>query len=243
MLTGPRTVLFYVGLALVTPPFALLVMLCWPLPYAVREGVARIWCRAVLLVLRVSCGVCHRVEGLEHVPAGAAVLLSKHQSAWETIAYRTIFPAHLSWVIKRSLFRIPFYGWSLKALEEIGIDRASGREALREVEEKGTAHIRAGRWVVVFPEGTRVAPGEAGRYAQGGARLAIAAAVPVVPVAVNSGRCWPNNDWRKRPGTITVRIGPPIDTAGKSAAALNREARDWIEQAMQELDGAAAGER
>ena len=244
MLTALRSVLFYLGMGAVTPLFAIPLLAAWPLPFAVREAIGRGWCRVVLLWLRLTCGIRHRVEGLEHLPGRPAVILSKHQSAWETIAFRTLFPVHISWVLKKDLFRIPFYGWSLLALEEIGIDRASGREALRQVEEKGTAHLRAGRWVVVFPEGTRMAPGETGKYAQGGARLAVAAGAPVVPVALNSGSCWGRGDWRKHPGTVTVRIGPPFDPAGYSAAGLNRAVRDWIETQMADLEGrrAPAGE-
>ena len=236
MRAGLRSALFYLGLGVVTPLFALPLLAAWPLPFAVREAIARGWCRTVLVWLRLTCGVRYRVEGLANLPPGPAVILSKHQSAWETIAFRTVFPAHLSWVLKRVLFRIPFYGWSLRALEEIGIDRASGREALRQVESKGREHLASGRWVVIFPEGTRVPPGEAGKYAQGGARLAVAAGVPVVPVALNSGRCWPKCDWRKYPGTITLRIGPTIDADGLSAAQVNRRARDWIEAQQAELD-------
>ncbi|MFA9460362.1 lysophospholipid acyltransferase family protein [Thiohalorhabdus sp. Cl-TMA] len=236
MLTAVRSILFYLGMGTLTPLFALPLLASRPLPFAVRESIARGWCLAVLAWLRFTCGLRHRVEGLENLPDHPAVILSKHQSAWETIAFRTLFPAHLSWVLKKDLFRIPFFGWSLLALEEIGIDRASGREALRQVEEKGTAHLRSGRWVVVFPEGTRVAVGETGKYAQGGARLAVAAGAPVVPVALNSGSFWGRESWRKRPGTITVRIGPAFDPEGYSAAGLNRAVRDWIEAQMPELE-------
>ena len=224
-----RSALFFAGLALVTPVFALLVILFRPLPYPVRESTARLWCRAVLGWLRVTCGVRQRTLGREHLPGEPSVILSNHQSAWETIAFRTIFPARLSWIIKRSLFRIPFYGWALKALEEIGIDRDAGREALRQIADRGGRHLAAGRWVVVFPEGTRIAPPEPGRFGQGGARLACTAGVPAVPVAVDSGYCWPRDDWRKYPGTITVEIGPAIDTSGRSAAEVNRMARAWID--------------
>lgn len=235
MVAAFRSMLFQLGLAVATPLFALPLLAAWPLPFAVREGLARGWCRTVLAWLRITCGVRHRVEGMDNLPSGPAVVLSKHQSAWETIAFRTLFPAHLSWVMKRALFRIPFYGWSLKALEEIGIDRGSGREALRQVEERGGEHLAEGRWVVIFPEGTRMPPGEMGRFAQGGARLAVSAGVPVVPVALSSGRCWPRDDWRKYPGTITVRIGPTIGTEGLSPAAVNQRVRRWIENQMTDL--------
>lgn len=235
MLVAVRSALFQAGLGTLTPVFALPLLVAWPLPFAIREGVARAWCRSVLGWLRITCGVRHRVEGLENLPPGPAVILSKHQSAWETIAFRTIFPAHLSWVVKRALFRIPFYGWSLRALEEIGIDRGSARQALRQVVHRGRAHLQSGRWVVIFPEGTRMPPGRTGRFAQGGASLAASAGVPVVPVAVSSGHCWPRDDWRKYPGTITVRLGPTVDTQGSSAAAVNRRVRAWIEAQMAEL--------
>ncbi len=236
MLTAVRSSLFYAGLGLITPVFALLVIAAWPLPYGFREDIARVWCRAALAWLRLTCGVRHRVEGREHLPQSTAVILSKHQSAWDTIAFRTIFPARLSWVIKSSLFRIPFYGWSLKALEEIGIDRGSSREALRQVQERGRSHLDAGRWVVVFPEGTRMRPGEAGRYQQSGAKLACDAGAFVVPVALDSGHCWPTDDWRKYAGTITVSIGPAIATEGRKPGEVHRAARDWIEGECEALE-------
>lgn len=223
------SVLFYTGLGFFTPIFAVLVIALRPLPYGVREATARVWCRCVLAWLRVTCDVRHRVTGLERLPDGPAVILSKHQSAWETIAFRTIFPARLSWVVKRSLFRIPFYGWALKALEEIGIDRAAGRDALRQLERDGERHLQAGRWIVIFPEGTRVPVGETVSHAVGGARLACRCGVPVVPVTLDSGVYWPPGDWRKYPGTIELEIGPAIDTSGRSASEVSRLARRWIE--------------
>ena len=240
MLVVVRSALFQALFAPATALFALPVLAAWPLPLSARESAARAWCRFVLLLLRAVCGVRYRVEGLERLPPGPAVILSKHESAWETIAFRAVFPLQLSWVMKKSLFRIPFYGWALRALEEIGIEQEGGREALRQVERFGSAHLRAGRWVVIFPEGRRVMPGEVGKYAQGGARLACAAGVPVVPVAVDSGHCWPYGDWRKYPGTITVRIGAPIPTEGRSPAEVTRLTRDWIEAEMQSLRSATA---
>lgn len=230
MLVAVRSIVFHLVFLPSTAVFALLVLLAWPLPLSAREAVARTWCRFILVLLRVVCGVRYRVEGLEHLPPSPAVILSKHQSTWETIAYRAILPLRLSWVIKKSLFRIPFYGWALKALEEIGIDREAGREALRQIERFGLEHLRAGRWVVIFPEGTRTRPGESSKYAQGGARLACAAGVPVLPIAVDSGYCWPADGWRRYPGTITVTIGPAIDTTGRNPAEITRMARDWIEE-------------
>lgn len=230
-----RSAVFDVLFSLSVGVFSTLIVLSWPLPLPAREMVARWWGRVVLFLLRVICRIHYRVEGRENLPEGPAVILSKHQSTWETMAYRAIFPMQLSWVVKKSLLRIPFYGWALKALEEIGIDRDAGREALRQIERLGAEHIRAGRWVVIFPEGTRVPYGEVGRYAQGGARLANVAAVPVVPIAVDSGRCWPHRERLRYPGTITVRIGPPIDAAALGPARTTQAVRDWIEGEMQAL--------
>lgn len=228
MLVAARSALFQAGLGVATAVFALLVLAAWPLPAGARDALARGWCRAVLAWLRLTCGIRHEVSGREHLPAGPAVLLAHHESAWETIAFRALFRVPLSWVIKRSLFRIPFYGWALLALGEIGIDRAAGRQALRQVETEGGRRLGAGRSVVVFPEGTRMPPGEIGRFGQGGARLACAAGVPVVPVAVDSGRCWPRTGWRRYPGVVRVAVGPPIETAGRSSAEVNEAARAWI---------------
>ena len=228
MIDGLRFLLFHGGVALITPFYTLAVLAAWPLPFAWRDEIARAWCRAILAWLRITWGVRHQVRGRENLPTGAAVILSNHQSAWETIAFRAIFPARLSWVIKRALFNVPFYGWGLKALEEIGIDRKAGRRALRQVQEQGAEHIRKGRWVVTFPEGTRMPPDSLGRFAQGGARLACTTGVPVVPVALDSGRYWPVAGWRKHPGTIRVHIGPPIDTRGRDPAEVSRLAREWI---------------
>lgn len=228
MLVAVRSLLFQAGLGVATAVFALLVLVAWPLPARARDALARGWCRAILAWLRLACGVRHEVTGREHLPAGPAVILSHHESAWETIAFRALFRVPMSWVIKRSLFRIPLYGWALRALGEIGIDRAAGRQALRDVETGGVERLRAGRWVVVFPEGTRMLPGEVGRFGQGGARLACAAAVPAVPVALDSGRCWPRTGWRRYPGLIRVVVGPPIATGGRSSAQVNEAARAWI---------------
>jgi len=230
-----RSALFSALFSLSVGIFSTLIILSWPLPLPARERVARWWGRVVLFLLRAICGIRYRVEGMENLPPGPAVILSKHQSTWETMAFRAIFPMQLSWVVKESLLNVPFYGWALRALDEIGIDRDAGREALRQIERRGAEHIRAGRWVVIFPEGTRVPYGETGRYAQGGARLANVAGVPVVPVAVDSGRCWPHRDPLRYPGTITVRIGPPIEASELGPARTTQAVRDWIEGEMQAL--------
>ena len=243
MIDALRFGLFHLGVGLLTLPFTLGVLLAWPLPYGVRESIARGWCHCVLFWLRCTWGVRHRVVGREHLPDAKTpvVVLSNHQSAWETIAYRTLFPAPTSWVIKRSLFRVPVYGWGLRALEEIGIDRRARVSSLRQIEEQGSRHLAAGRWVITFPEGTRAPPGKLGRFASGGARLACAAGAQVLPVAVDSGDFWPVSGWRKNRGRITVRIGPPIDCRDRSPEEVGRLARDWIAGALGIADGQGHG--
>jgi 1-acyl-sn-glycerol-3-phosphate acyltransferase len=226
-----RSLLFYLGMWLATLVIALPVPLVLPLPRKVRYRYLTLWGRIVLWWLRVTCGVSYRVEGREHIPAEPSVALVKHQSTWETLALQSIFPMQ-TWVLKKELLRIPFFGWGLAAAWPIAIDRKAGREALRQVIEQGTERLRNGFWVIVFPEGTRVPLGARKRYATGGAALAVQAGVPVVPVAHNAGEHWRRDSFVKIPGEIQVRIGPVIDTAGKSAAAVTAEAEVWIENTM-----------
>ena len=228
-MTGLRSALFALALIVVTPPYALLALATIALPRLARYRVISGWSRMVLVLARVLCGIRWRVEGREHLPAQPAVILSKHQSAWETIAFQVIFPPQ-SYLLKRELLWIPFFGWGLALMSPIAIDRTRGRAALRALGRSGEQRLAQGFWVVVFPEGTRVAPGERRKYQVGGAWLATHCKVPVVPVAHNAGLVWPRNAFLKRPGTVTVRIGAPIETAGRDAGTVNRLAEEWIEK-------------
>jgi 1-acyl-sn-glycerol-3-phosphate acyltransferase len=203
------------------------------LPTRKRYAVALLgqWNRIILAWLATTCGLRYRVLGQENIPPGPAVILAKHQSAWETIAFQQIFPRQ-TWVLKRELLWIPIFGWGLAAHQPVAIDRRAGKKALRQVIDQGTARLREGLWMVIFPEGTRVAPGERGRYAAGGAMLAHHAGVPVVPVAHNAGEFWPKQGFLKHPGTVTVSIGPTLDPAGVKPAELNRQVEEWIESEM-----------
>lgn len=230
-----RSALFSLALLLVTPPYAILALATAPLPRMARYHVISGWSRIVLWCLRVLCGIDWKVEGAEHLPAGPAVILSKHQSAWETLAFQQIFPPQVH-VLKRELLWLPFFGWGLALMSPIAIDRARGLSALRQIARRGRVRLRQGFWVVVFPEGTRVKPGEHRRYRLGGAWLAAHAGAPVVPVAHNAGRFWPRNSFRKYPGTVTVRIGPPIDSAGREPDDINALAEMWIETQQKTLD-------
>ncbi|MCA8967724.1 MAG: 1-acyl-sn-glycerol-3-phosphate acyltransferase, partial [Planctomycetes bacterium] len=178
-----------------------------------------------------TCGLTFEVLGLENVPAEPAVVLCKHQSAWETLGLQLVFSPQV-WVLKRELLWIPFFGWGLAMMRPIAIDRSAGRRAVEQVVEQGRERLESGNFVVVFPEGTRVPPGYKRRYKQGGATLAQRSGRAVVPVAVNSGEYWPRNSFLKHPGRITMVVGPPIDTTGLGSAQINARAEAWIEDTV-----------
>ncbi len=216
--------------------FGPLVLLCGAMPFSVRYNIATTWVRLAIGAARVFCGVRYHVEGLENsqgIPA--AIVLCKHQSAWETIALRLFLPPQTA-LLKESLVKIPVWGWALAKLKPIAIDRSNPRAALKALLKQGKACLAEGLWVVVFPEGTRTAPGETKKFNAGGALLAEKTGYPVIPIAHNAGHCWSRNSFLKYPGLITVKIGPPIATQGRKAADINQEAADWIHQAMAGLE-------
>lgn len=236
MLLHLRSALYMLGWALNTVLCAIGCMLALPLPYKTRYAVVSYWCRFAMWWLDKSCGLRGRVLGRENLPQQAAVVMSKHQSAFETMALQTLLPL-TAWVVKRELLAIPFFGWGLWSLRPIAINRSNRNEASRQLIEQGSARLRDGAWIVIFPEGTRVAAGKRGRYKAGGARLACGAGVPVVPVAVNSGEFWPRNSFLKYPGEVTISIGAPIPTTGKTVDQVNREVEAWIEAEMVRISG------
>jgi 1-acyl-sn-glycerol-3-phosphate acyltransferase len=233
-MTVLRSALFALALVLVTPPYAILALLTFPLPRLVRYRIISGWSRLVLFLSKAIVGIDWKVEGEEHLPARPSVILAKHQSAWETLAFQKIFPPQVH-VLKRELLWIPFFGWGLALMSPIAIDRSRGVAALRSMARRGRQRLEQGFWVVVFPEGTRVRPGERRAYQLGGAWLAAASGAPVVPVAHNAGLLWPRNAFLKRPGTVTVRIGPPIDTLDRDPKAVNAMAETWIEEQQKAL--------
>jgi len=230
-----RSVIFFLGIIIVTPIFSILVILLFPLPNVTRSRIASGWAHFVMFWLKLTCSLKHEVRGLENIPDHPSIILSKHQSAWETIGLQTIFPPQV-WVMKRSLLLIPFLGWAFVALAAIPIDRSAGREALKKLVENGRDRLARGLWVVIFPEGTRTSPGETGKYHIGGAWLAAKTESTVVPVAHNAGKYWQKNAFVKQPGTIQVVIGPPIETAGLKPDQVNKKVEAWIEKEMASLN-------
>jgi 1-acyl-sn-glycerol-3-phosphate acyltransferase len=229
-----RSALFAAALALITVPYAILCLATFPLPRLARYRFISGWSWIILFLARHLLRIDWQVEGREHLPSRPAVILAKHQSAWETIAFQQIFPPQVH-VLKRELLWIPFFGWGLALMSPIAIDRSRGVAALRAIARRGRERLAQGFWVIVFPEGTRVAPGERRPYQLGGAWLAAASGAPVVPVAHNAGLVWPRNAFIKRPGTITVRIGPPIETENRDPKLINTLAEKWIEEQQQAL--------
>lgn len=229
-----RSLLFWLLLAPLTLLFAILVLLAFFLPLGVRWSIISVWVRLVLWWLEASCGLRHEVRGLENIPERTGIVFSKHQSMWETIALQEIFP-HQVWVAKQELKWLPFFGWGLWLMKTIFIKRGTGRAAVQQLVSEGKQRLDEGIWVVIFPEGTRVLPGIRARYRIGGAVLAEKSGYPIVPVAHNSGEYWPRRSFIKHPGTIQVRVGPPIATTGKTAQQLLDEASGWIEARMDEI--------
>jgi len=232
-----RSLLFYFGLSLTALIFVPLSILIYPLAFPLRFKIVSQWSVINLHWLKLCCNLDHKIEGLENIPdTEAAIIMCKHQSAWETLALQVIFPPQI-WVLKRELLWIPIYGWGLAAMEPIAIDRSSTTRALRKIVGQGCERLAQGLWVVIFPEGTRTKASTRQKYQPGGGMLASKSEYPVIPVAHNSGYFWPRNSIRKFPGTITMVIGPAITSAGKSAKEITRESEEWIESTVQGLPG------
>ena len=226
-----RSLAFGLALIAVTPPYSIVALASFALPAQARWRIISRWSRIVLWLSRVITGISYRVEGLQHLPGEPAIILSKHQSAWETIAFQHIFPPQVQ-VLKRELLWIPFFGWGLALMSPIAIDRSRGSGALKRMVAQGAQRIAQGFWILIFPEGTRVSPGKRGKYHAGGAWVACRLGAPVVPVAHNAGLYWGKNEFIKRPGEIRVQIGEPIYPSGLKPEAVNAKAEEWIETRM-----------
>ena len=242
-----RSLIFVLWMALTVIPWALAVLLISafvrgnPVYWACAG-----WLRAAILGARFICGVRYRVHGMDNLPTAAeenaaVVLLSKHQSTWETFAYPALMPHPLAYVFKRELLYIPFFGWAMARMDMIHIDRAKRSQAWNRVAAQGKRLAAKGHWVIMFPEGTRIARGQKGEYKTGGTRLAIDVGIPVVPIAATAARCWPRKSFLLRPGVVDVSIGKPISSQGREPPEMMREVEAWIEAEMRRLDPDAYG--
>lgn len=218
--------------------FGTVICLFGWLPFRRLYGFARAWARSNLWMLKVLCGLDWTVIGAERIPReGAHISMWKHTSSWETMAQMIVFPPQ-AWVLKRELLWIPLVGWASWLLKCIAIDRGAGHRAVNQVLDLGRARLADGIWILVFPEGTRMAPGETRKYGVSGALLASQAGVKLVPVAHDAGDYWPRRGLVKKPGVVRVVIGPPVEAAGREPRELNAEVQGWIEGTMRELRGA-----
>jgi len=230
-----RSTLFLLGQIITAPIFTFIALLSLPLAPVTRNVLISGWARSMIWWLRITCNIKHEIQGLENIPATPSIILAKHQSAWETLAFQAIFPTQV-YVLKRELLWIPIFGWGLAMSSPIAIDRSAGREALKKLVAQGKDRLSKGLWVVIFPEGTRKAPGERGKYHIGGAWLATHTETQVVPVAHNAGKFWAKNSFIKKPGVIQIHIGKPIQTVNVKTDALNSQVEHWIESEMATLD-------
>lgn len=223
-----RSLLFTALMFLSVPPWALVVIVARLGGAGLSYRMVVLWARAIMGLLHRLCGLRFVVQGLDNLPAEPSVVLLKHSSALETIA-QIVFLPRQCWVLKRELIWAPFLGWALATTRPIAIDRSAGRAAVEQVVEQGTQRLAEGIWVTVFPEGTRMPPGETRRYGVSGTLLAQRAGRPLVPVAHNAGDYWPRRGLRKQSGIVTFRVGPPVLTAGRDPREINNEVQGWIE--------------
>ena len=234
LITVLRSALFFTGYALLTVFFSLTgIALTWFLPFHVRGKYFVIGNSLIVKWLWVCCGVKTRVIGT--LPSRSPyVAISKHQSQWETFYLQWyLFP--VATVVKKELFSVPFFGWALRMMNAIAIDRSNPREALRQTLDKGLQRLSSGYSLLIFPEGTRIPHGQKGNYARSGAQIAIKGNAPVLPIAHNAGAVWPGKSFLIKPGTVTLVVGDLIESEGKNSKELMAEVEAWIEARCQEI--------
>ena len=235
-----RSILHMLWMALTVIPWALAVLVFSLVGSSTQVyWLCAGWLRLAVTGGTVILGIQNRVTGMENLPKedlGACVLLVKHQSTWETFSMVTLMPHPLAFVFKKELLYVPFFGWAMSRMDMIHIDRSQRAQAFNKVVEQGKRLMAQGVWVIMFPEGTRIARGQKGVYKSGGTRLAIETGAPVIPVAVTSAKCWPRKAFIKKPGIVDISIGKPIPSAGRQPEELMREVEAWIEAEMRRLD-------
>ena len=229
-----RSLFYLIGQVVSAIVVCLLALLLAPLPSLARAKVIGLWARFNIWTLKWVCGIDCRVSGKENIPQSPSVIISNHQSAWETLYFQIIFPPQ-SYLLKKQLLWIPFFGWGLALNRPIAIDRAKKTRALDTLIKQGKERLAEGRWLVVFPEGTRREPGQLGEFQVGGAMMAVKSGCSVVPVSHNAGEYWGKGSFLKYPGTIDLIIGPEIKTEGKKVREVNQLAQSWISANQKKL--------
>ena len=227
MLQTFRSLLFLAGMAVLTFVFGFACLLTIAVPYRMRYKFITNWSASNLWWLRITCGLRYTVIGKENIPDHPCIVMSNHQSAWETMALGPIFPP-LIWVVKRELLFVPIFGWGLALTHPIALNRSAGKRAVDQLVEQGIKKIKNGHSILIFPEGTRTPPGTKRKFKVGGALLAEKSGAPIVPVAHNSGTFWARRQLTKKPGTVQMIIGKEVITTGKTAEQINKEVYEWI---------------
>jgi 1-acyl-sn-glycerol-3-phosphate acyltransferase len=229
-----RSLLFYIGQIISTILIAPIGVIAFPLDFKKRYYLITRWAVFNLWWLKLCCNVRYEIVGIDNIPEKPCIVMCKHQSAFETLALQRIFIPQI-WVLKKELLQIPIYGWGLASMQPIAINRDSTIKSFKQIADQGYERLKKGYWVVIFPEGTRVAPNKKKKYLPGGGMLAEKSGAQVVPIAHNAGRLWPRNSMIKKPGLITIKIGPVIKSENKSAKEITNEVENWIEKAVGEL--------
>jgi len=223
-----RSLLFSIVMIILTIAVAIVGFMVAPFPLTIRNYFIRYYALSVLLAIKLICGIRHEIIGAENIGTEPCVIMSNHQSTWETLSLQAIFP-HLCFVVKKELLWLPLFGWALAMLKPIAINRKSGQNAVHQVVDQGTERLKSNIWVVIFPEGTRTAYGTKGRYKKGGSILAHSSGFNVIPVAHNAGKHWPRKGFLKNPGTIKIVIGEKIVTKSLTIDEIATKTENWIE--------------
>ncbi len=223
------------------PVVATLLLFFWA-PINLRYAIASSWAKMNMRFLKLMCGLRYEIKGRENIPDEASLVLMNHQSTWETLAFQDILPNQL-WVLKKELLRIPFFGWGLALISPIAIDRSAGKKAIDQIVEQGEKKLNQGRWVIVFPEGTRISPGVDSKYKMGGFIFATRISHPVLPVAHNAGEFWPKHSFIKYPGCITISFGEAFNAQGMQPNEVKDKVETWIKQELKQISDPARWKR
>lgn len=239
---GLRSVLWHLWTIAAIIPLALLLVASAPVSdWRWLYRIANWWGVWTIYGMKWICGVRWQFTGYEHLPTDGSktIVLAKHQSAWETLAFLALSPRPLCFVYKKELHWIPFFGWAIGSMKMIHIDRSQRASAFKKVVQQGQRVMGENRWVIMFPEGTRMSRGQVGQYKTGGTRLAVETGAQVVPIAVTSAKCWPKGSFIKYPGLIDIHIAPPIASSGHTPDSLMQQVQAAIEVPMRQLDPSA----
>ena len=229
-----RSLLFYIGQIISTILIAPIGVIAFPLDFKKRYYLITRWAVFNLWWLKICCNVTYEILGEENIPKKPCIVMCKHQSAFETLALQRIFIPQV-WILKKELLQIPIYGWGLASMQPIAINRDSSIKSFKQIADQGCERLEKGYWVIIFPEGTRVAPNKKKKYLPGGGMLAEKSGARIVPVAHNAGRLWPRNSMIKKPGLITIKIGPVMESKNKTAKEITNNVENWIEKTVGEL--------